>query len=331
MSNALRPYKISTQGVDMTLELLVHKIKNGDIEIPSFQRHYIWSAGQASKLIESFLLGLPVPQIFLYKDPATHKLLVVDGQQRLRSIQAFFYGKHQEKEFRLSGLESEWDGKTFSDFTESDKRRLKNTSLRATIFEQVNPRDNTSIFEVFERLNTGGMKLTAQEVRNAVIGGDMSALLNDLNKNSVWRDLYGKEYEDSRMRDTELILRLLTLEQSWRKYKKPMNAYLSNFMTENRKMSEAKRASLNRMFSLTIDKIYNTLGANAFRLKKGVNTALADAIFVAFAHHKKIPKNYQKRYEQLLKNEAFLECIEQHTTDTEKVLKRIELAFNAFK
>jgi uncharacterized protein with ParB-like and HNH nuclease domain len=78
-SFALKPYSINTTGADMTLELLSHKIDQGDIEIPDFQRGQVWSLTKASKLVESFLLGLPVPQIFLYQEPDTKKLLVVDG------------------------------------------------------------------------------------------------------------------------------------------------------------------------------------------------------------------------------------------------------------
>ena len=86
----LQPYEISVTGADMTLELLSIKLRNSDIVVPEFQRQYVWNHQKASKLIESFMLGLPVPQIFLYNRKEDQKLLVVDGMQRLSTVRAFF-------------------------------------------------------------------------------------------------------------------------------------------------------------------------------------------------------------------------------------------------
>ena len=79
-------YTISSYGADMPIDGLVNRLKRGDIFVPSFQRNFVWTITQASRFIESLVLGLPVPGIFLFKEPETRKLMVVDGQQRLLPV-----------------------------------------------------------------------------------------------------------------------------------------------------------------------------------------------------------------------------------------------------
>src|SRR5712692_10357168 len=137
-------YEINTYPADFTLEVLHQKWNAGDIEIPRFQRQFVWKQVQASKLIESFLIGLPVPAVFLYTERTTQKFLVIDGQQRLRSIFYFFEGFFGEEQkgkrtiFQLRGLseKSKYFGKTFQDLHEPDRRRFQNCVLRSFIVQQ---------------------------------------------------------------------------------------------------------------------------------------------------------------------------------------------------
>ena len=176
-------YKIRTYGADFTLEILSKKFDSKEIIVPDFQRLYVWPQKKSSRLIESILLGLPIPQIFLYREEESQDLLVVDGQQRLKSINYFINEKFENgTEFYLKGVKSEWEGKKYSTLKESDKRRFNNYILRATIFEQIDPKDNSSIFEIFERLNTGGMPLNEQEIRRCVIRGEINKFLDGLNR-----------------------------------------------------------------------------------------------------------------------------------------------------
>ena len=237
-------YEVVTYPADFTLEVLVGKLKGQgnqapEIQIPGFQRKFVWTQVQASKLIESFLLGLPVPPIFMYTDKDNLQM-VVDGQQRLRSIGYFFEGyfgpedRGRRPVFRLVGLneKSPYLGKTCKELEETDPsvyRKLKDGVLRAFIIKQLNPKDNTSVFHVFERLNTGGTLLKGQEIRNCVYAGELNDLLNDLNSNSSWREIFGKN-KDKRQRDIELILRFLALLHDSKHYEKPMKDFLSEFM-----------------------------------------------------------------------------------------------------
>lgn len=330
----IAPYKINTYGADYTLEILAQKLKTKEIKTPTFQRRYVWSLIRASKLIESFLLGLPVPQIFLYRE-INQDLLVVDGQQRLKSIFYFFNGKFDNgKKFILKTVKPRWEGKTFEKLEEIDKRRIKNSVLRATIFEQQDPKDNSSIFEIFERLNTGGMALNEQEVRNCVIRGEINKFLEELNNYQDWRRLLNKESPDTRMKDIEMILRFFSLykDKGWQKYKKPMKDFITEFMRNNRDIDEEHRIKYENLFKGIIKKIYKDVGVSAFRLKSGINVALFDAVVVALASTKNYDKiqNLKTKIEKLKKNNKFIYDISNHTTDTDRVLERIRMTLKIF-
>src|SRR6185312_5835259 len=168
-------YDIASYPSDLTLSGLTDLWSNGDIVIPEFQRNFVWSIKQASLLIESFLLGLPVPQVFFYVDES-NKYLVIDGQQRLLSIVYFlegFFGSesiHGKRQvFRLTGLDdrSPYSKMRFQDLDDVSQRKLKGAVLRAINIRQLNPKEeHTSIYHIFERLNTGGTPLKPQEIRN---------------------------------------------------------------------------------------------------------------------------------------------------------------------
>ncbi len=113
-------YEITSYPSDMTLRVYYDKWKDGQLVIPDFQRKFVWDIVQASKLIESFLIGIPVPGVFLYKEQKTNKLLVIDGQQRIESIARFFEEKFDDKLFRLKNVRASWDKKIYSELLKSD-------------------------------------------------------------------------------------------------------------------------------------------------------------------------------------------------------------------
>lgn len=325
-------YKINTYGVDFSLEVYSHKIDEGDIIVPSFQRRYVWSHKKASKLIESFLLGLPVPQIFLSREQDTEKLLVVDGQQRLKTINQFFHTKFENgRTFYLTGVKTRWEGKTYIELVDSDKRKFKNTPLRATIFEQTDPKDNSSMFQIFERLNTGGMPLSQQEIRNSLYHGKIIDFLNKLNSNETWRKLLNKAKPDARMRDIEMILRFFALFKFWKNYKPPMKDFINQFMENNKNLDEQKMIFFERIFSETMKIIYTEIGNNAFKIKAGLNVAVFDAITVGIAEvGLKRTRNLKLECDSLKKIEAFQNAVSQSTTNRDQLESRIKLAIQKF-
>ncbi|MBI4661584.1 MAG: DUF262 domain-containing protein [Verrucomicrobia bacterium] len=330
-------YELFTFPADFTLEVLHQKWKNREILIPPMQRGFVWTQYQASRLIESFLLGLPVPSIFLYVERGTEKYLVVDGQQRLRSIFYFLEESFGEEKsgrrtvFRLTlpdaspSQPNPWNGKKFSELRSEDALKLKNSILRAFIMKQVQPGDDTSIYHVFERLNTGGTLLTPQEVRNAVYGGPFNEMLHELNEITAWREILGKPKPDPRLRDIELMLRFLALYKSGSEYEKPMKTFLTDFMRDHRQGQI--NPELRPGFVRATESIRKSLGAKPFHLRAGLNAPVFDAVSVAFARHSgRAPKDIRERYDRLLKNEDFEKWTRRATTDVEAVKHRISLA-----
>jgi hypothetical protein len=321
-------YRITCYPADYTLQVLWEKWKNKEIIIPLFQRKYVWTLSQASKLIESFLIGLPVPGIFFYKERKTQKSLVIDGQQRLRSIFAFFEGvfPDSDKKFCLRDVNPKWMGMGFSDLDDSDKRRLNDSVLRAVIVDQTDPKDHTSIYHIFERLNTGGTPLKLQEVRNCVYQGEFNSLLKDLNKNSDFREIIGSTKPDKRMRDIELILRFLALLKEYEHYKKPMKDFLSEFMDRNRDATLHLK-TFEETFEKTVSAVYEKLGPNPFRMKAGLNAAVFDSVMIAFASNlSRIPADIKRRHKRLLRDNKYIQLVSKSTTDEKVVKKRIKIA-----
>jgi hypothetical protein len=317
-------YKIVSYPADPTLELLSEKIGREEITIPKFQRGWVWKPVQASRLIESFLLGLPVPAIFVHKEPS-QKQVVIDGQQRLRTIVGFFEGKLPDGgDFYLRGVSPQWEGKHFKDLTEAERIRLRDSVLREVIVEQLDPKDNTSIYHIFERLNTGGTGLTPQEVRNCIYHGPFNDLIAKLNKDSTWRQIFGTSDADARMRDIELIVRFLALFEGGESYTKPMKQFLSNYMATHQ--LDTKREPYASRFLNTIKQIHDSLGSKPFHIKRGINVAVFDSVAIGFARSTSVPRNITKRYEKLLANPSYEETISSHTTDVDIVKRRIRLA-----
>jgi len=298
----------------------------------------VWKKSQSSRLIESFMMGLPVPQIFLYVDE-NERLLIVDGHQRLKSVFYFFEGywgepdpKGQRKIFKLNEIneKSKWFNKSFDEFEASDKRRLKNALLRAVLVKQLDPKDDTSVYHVFERLNTGGTLLQVQEVRNCVYSGALNDVLSELNLSPKWRKIVGKPLPDIHLKDVELILRYMALYHWLHEYESPMKDFLSKFMKRHRNPNEKFLSEERRRFDSTCEVVLRTLGQRPFNPRGPLNAAVFDCVFVPFAKHgTNYPDNVVERYRRLLERDAFRELTTSATTNTETVRKRMEMADSA--
>jgi len=324
-------FEITSYPTDFSLSVLRDMYEAEDLVVPqTFQRRYVWSNRQASRLIESFLLGLPVPEIFLYREKASQKLLVIDGQQRLKSLYHFLSGTFEDgTEFRLRDIQPKWSGKTFSELSEPDRRKLETSPLRAIIVAQQHPKDNTSIYHVFERLNTGGTKLKNQEIRNCLFRGPFSEMLKELNLNAEWRKILGSSDIDKRQRDIELMLRFFALLYSSKSYYKPMKDFLSEFMDRQNQSSKKWLRGSRQVFLSTTSFIYSSLGAKPFHARRGgLNAAVFDAVYVAVG--RKAPKrpssSFERRYRSILRNVEFVSFTSEATTDADTVRGRIALA-----
>jgi len=329
-------YSITSYGADYPVDGLVKRIRDGSIYIPPFQRGFVWSLRQASRFVESLLLGLPVPGIFLSRDEETQRLLVIDGQQRLRTLQYFYDGifHNTKREFALKDVQAQYEGVTYKLLSEEDRRKLDDSIIHATIVRQDEPsEDNSSIFNIFERLNTGGALLQAQEVRAAIYGGEFNTLVKKLNDNESWRALFGPVSD--RMRDQELILRFFALYYRSEKYEKSMKVFLNTYMADNRHLSRETAEEMQRIFDDTVETVHKYLGANAFRPRKAFIAAIFDAVMVGVVRRLAKGKIQDrealvKQYEELLINGVFLDAVTSHTSDQDTVKTRIKLATEAF-
>ena len=329
LEEAIR-YSISSYGADMLVDGIISRLKSKEIFIPPFQRKFVWTHTQASKFIESLLLGLPVPGIFLFKEPETRKLMVVDGQQRLRTLQYFEEGLLERKEFRLVGVSKEFSEKTYKTLTDKARREFNNSILHATIFQQDKPSDDrSSIYSVFERLNTGGTALQPQEIRACIFRGDLNDLLSELADNSDWQKLYGTS--SNRKKDEEIILRFLALYYSLETYERPMKKFLNVFMENNRDPKRDRCDEFRRRFEDTVKVVADIITPKALRPGGPLNVSVVDAVLVGLAHrlesrpisdHDALRAAHKTLLEQM-RDEALYAS---GTTDKERVNRRIELA-----
>ena len=324
-------YEISYYPADLTLKGYFDKDAVHQLDVPSFQRQYVWDQVRASKLIESFLLGLPVPGVFLYKERETNKLKIIDGHQRILTAIRFFKGTFGEKTFRLRNVNERWNGKTFEELTESDRFQLHDSVLRATIVQQLSPEDDSSIYHVFERLNTGGLNLTPMEIRKCVYSGKLMDMLEELNKLAEWRLLIGRPGLDKRMRDVEWVLRILAFHEGFSKYEKPMKQFLNQYLVDGMKLPsdqlDEKIRITKDLFERTCKYIHSQLGDKPFQVKGRFNYAVLDSVFCTcmLAIDSKT-SNLESRLAELKDDSDFVASVTANTSDQAEVSKRFEKA-----
>jgi hypothetical protein len=308
-------YDITAAPNDFNVLTINSFLESGAVRIPGFQRNYVWDIGRASKLIESLVLGLPVPQVFLY-EVDRNKFLVIDGQQRLMSIYYFIKQRFPRKDrrselrtifdqhgsipdsvihdddyfenFRLKLSESlpnhpnRFKGlayHTLGDF----KTQFELRTIRNVIIKQNSPQgDDSSMYEVFNRLNTGGVNLKPQEIRTSMYHSQFYEMLYKLNGDPRLRRLFGNHDPDLHMKDVEVLLRAFALLIDSGNYAPSMVKFLNNFSRRARNHSEQQNAYLAELLSSFLDACRD-LPDNAFLNKRSgrFNVALFEATFVA--------------------------------------------------
>lgn len=338
-------FNIVSWGADLTFRSLADMYEENELVKPELQRKYVWDKVEASRFIESILLGLPVPSIFLAQ--AGSQQLIVDGYQRIMTIYDYMRRgifSADNKVFKLSNSEKineRWRNKAFSELSLDDQRKIKSTTIHAIIFEQRKPEnDDTSLYQVFERINTSGRSLTPQEIRNCVYQGTLNTLLFELNDNEKWRTLFGSVDADSRMRDLEYILRFYAmktpeiLESSSKQIS--LKKALNTFMKKHKNAGAEKIQMLKGEFERTIQLAYDHIGVNAFRnysgnkFSKKFHPAIFDAIMISIflidQQGIEITDVSDDAHKALLENTEFKNAISKRTTDVENIQKRIRLA-----
>jgi uncharacterized protein with ParB-like and HNH nuclease domain len=335
-------YEITSFGADYDVEGLVARLRRGDIVVPTFQRDYVWSQKEASRFIESLLLGLPVPGIFLAKERTSNKLIVIDGQQRLKTLQFFYDGFFKPKTrepskrvFSLQNVQESFANKNYHELDEDQRRTLNDSIMHATIVKQDSPDDDdTSIYHIFERLNTSGRKLTPQQIRVAIYRGAFVDLAKELNRNSDWRQVYGPISKT--LKDQELILRFLALLHFRNDYARPMTEFLNKATLRANRQDKKFLEACRKTFLATIKLVQSSLGKTAFRPTRALNAAVLDSVMVGLATRissKQQAPSKEKvavAYANLVLDDQYLSQVLKATSDDSAVSGRIDKAINAF-
>ncbi len=325
-------YDITAYPSDLTLSVIHEMWGAGDIIVPEFQRNFVWTMHQSSLLIESFLMGLPVPQVFFYVDESNRNL-VIDGLQRIMSLVYYmdgYFGEetiHGKKQvFRLTGLndKSPFARKTFADLDEPAQRKLRGSVLRAINIRQMNPKgERTSVYHIFERLNTGGTPLTAQEIRNCVFRGELVAQLRKLNEDKKWRAILGKTTLDRHQKDVELVLRVLALSSRFEKYEKPMKEFLNQTMLAERTAGSPMAQKFLREFPTLCAFVVNKLGERPFHLRGRLNASALDSVMCVLLNNiGDIPNDLAERFARLKSDKTFDEATYYGTSDVAVIKAR---------
>ena len=339
-------YDITSYGADYPVDALISRLQSEEIVVPTFdwvsqestdvvgfQREYVWPKPKADKFIESLLLGLPVPGIFLVKE-ATGRFLVLDGHQRLHTLRAYYEGVLRGQEYRLTNVQERFKNKLYKDLDLEERRQITNSIIHATVVRQDQPtEDQSSIYIIFERLNTGGVNLQPQEIRVALYHGDLVRVMRALNDDAAWRKLYGRK--SSRLKDMEMILRFFAFYYYADQYGRPMKDFLNRYMASNRDLQLQKEAELQNVFRETILVLEDALGQEAFRPEGVVNAAVVDSLMVGVADRLKRGaitdlEHFRRQNTSLLSDSDYRQVIKTSTSDEANVAARMKLAKDAF-
>jgi hypothetical protein len=208
------------------------------------------------------------------------------------------------------------------------QRKLRSSVLRAINVKQLKPTENnTSVFHIFERLNTGGTTLRPQEIRNAVFRGRIVSALQQLNNEPLWRIILGEKANDKFQGDVELILRLYSLFHKWETYEKPMKEYLNTQMQRNSRFNTADADEFARRFPEALKVVVDALGNRPFRPRRVINAAVLESVMLTVLENPDISSEHLKaQYPVLMADEDFQGVIRGPTTDTKMVKDRLGIA-----
>lgn len=298
---------------------------------PEWQRRYVWDRKRASRLIESFLIELPVPVIYLATNQ-DNQYEVIDGLQRLTSVFDFFDNK-----FSLIGLEIRPDlnGHKFSSLPRDIQGKLEDTTLRTFELAQTTFKD--LMFIIFERLNTGGVALNEMEIRNCLYRGSLNSLIRDLCTNDDFKRCINQKNIDRRMTDRALVLRFLAFHQlTYKKARKGLKAFFNEFFDTYKNANQDKLREFERVFKGSMKAAYSIFGNHGFRLRRisdqgagewlpRSNATVFQVIATSFAEydHNALIKSGDKISEAYLDlmytDEKWVEAVSRSTGDFNKI------------
>ncbi len=339
--------KIVWQAKDFSIREFASMLQDGDLDLqPDYQRKYVATAKIASKLIESIIMDVPIPVIYLAEEKnGTYS--VIDGQQRLTSFLSFLTGKFPNGDnFKLTGLTvfKELNRKLFSELDSEIQNKIRKTTLHTIVIKKESNEDVK--FEIFERLNTGSTMLNEDEIRNTVYRGEYVKLLAELEQNDTFHKLVQKDNYKKRMIYRGMILRFFALtEKSYLNYKPSIKQFCNKELRDNRYISPEKIKEYKERFSNCVDMVKVVFGETAFRryipaetensqgnwTTTRINMALFDIQMCCFANYSKneILRNADFIREAMLElmsnNKEFIDSILIQTSNKDMLKLRFKI------
>jgi hypothetical protein len=317
----------------MSIYQLMRKIKDGNIDTsPEYQRNFVWKKENMSRFIESILLDFPIPPLYLNQS-ISGKYVIIDGRQRTTTLHRFL-----NNEFALKGLTAlkDLEGKSFNTLDSAYQAKLEDKNLLLYIVKPSVPIE--VVYELFDRINTGGMPLNRQEVRNCILKGQATKLLAELADSEIFKTAVDNGVAPTRMKDQEMILRFLASQifDYATEYPSNLSDWVENAMRKINKMTEEEIVILKQKFTKAMQYSFEFFGNRNFRYpqerKRGfVNTPMLETIAYFFAttddnflgtHKAKILENY----EILLKNEEYYKAIRFSTGGKNAFITRFNIA-----
>lgn len=320
---------LRTEQYDFSVSTLIAMMDKGEVSIPEFQRRYVWSDRQASRLVESLIIQCPIPVIYMNQE-RDETFSVIDGNQRLNSLKRFL-----EDTFPLSGLTSypELSGLKYSELDLRFQRHISNRVLRCTvILKDTHPQVK---FDVFERLNSGAVALTRQELRHGLYYGSLLKTASLVAKN-LKLDSNFSGRKDKRMKAEELVIRYWALHESIGAYEKPLASFISNYAETNRNPSQADLDAIQLSIATAHDRVLDLFGNHAFTFAKEGRARFNAAVFdaqmlscskISQARFKALQlkkTEIKKAYEVLQKNAEFARSVTLATSDKAALQGRIQ-------
>jgi len=327
---------LRTEHYDFSVATLVEMMDKKEVAIPEFQRRYVWSDRQASRLIESLIIQCPIPVIYMNQE-RDESFSVIDGNQRLNSLKRFL-----QDAFPLSGLTSypELVGLKYSQLDKRFQRHISNRVLRCTvILKETHPQVK---FDVFERLNSGAVALTRQELRHGLYYGSLLKAASEVAKVLKLENHFGTR-KDKRMKAEELVIRYWALSEGIGAYEKPLATFISSYAETNRNSDEHRLKELTDSITLAHKRALRLFGQHAFTFSRDgrskFNAAVFDAQMVACA--KLSPARFstldaqqeavKAAYEDLQKNDEFAKSVTLATSDKAALQGRIHKVASLLK